>query len=407
MHSTQKRSGSYLIILTLWLLVFATNSQLTLVPLILPRIAEELTVSESALGLLMTVYGLAVGIFALIAGPISDRIGRRRILAVGSGFLALSLGLHEFADTFGELLVMRGLSGAARGILSGALISYIRDYFPGNRQGWATGWVMSGVAAAQIIGVPLGTLLAHWFGFRIPFLAFSAVSGLAFLLILFFLPQPDVKMSESLSVRSALKSYADLLRRKEVRAAAAAFLTMFAAQSAFITFFPLWLEKDLQFTPHMVALLFMIAGVANALVAPQAGKLSDRIYRTRVITVSCICAALLMPLNTLVALSVFWLIYPLTILLRIFETSQIIPLQTLTTGLQEGEHRGKLMSLVTTIGQVGFSLGSLFASASWGRFGLTGNALIAMVSLLLMAAVVWRFLVPVERQLIAEKSQEI
>ena len=52
---------------------------------ILPRIGEELGIEAAVLGTLVSAYALMVGVFAVISGPISDRIGRRRILLLGAG----------------------------------------------------------------------------------------------------------------------------------------------------------------------------------------------------------------------------------------------------------------------------------------------------------------------------------
>ncbi|MGE3802879.1 MAG: MFS transporter [Candidatus Kapaibacterium sp.] len=402
----KERSDPVLVIATLWLLVFAAASQIMIVAPILPRIAEELSVEKSALGLLMTIYAVAVGIFALIAGPISDRFGRRRILLIGAGLLAATLGLHAFANSFPTLLLVRGLAGAAGGILSGGAVSYVGDYFPVHRRGWASGWVMSGIAAGQILGIPLGNLLADWLGFRAPFLAFSLVAAFSFLLILFKLPQPQVALSPSLSVRGALGGYAALLRRREVRAAAAAFMAMFMGISIFVTFFPTWLEEYLGFSAAMVSLLYMIGGAANVLVGPQAGKLSDRIGRTGVIIGASIGIALLMPITTLVKPSFSWIIYPLFFLTMACVASRMSPMQALMTQLATGEQRGALMSLVTSVGQIGFGLGSAMASAVWGLVGFTGNALLGTVSVLLMAGIVWRYLRKVELRMLEEERIE-
>lgn len=378
-----------LIIFTLWLLVFASASQIMIVAPILPRIAEELHVAKAGLGLLVTVYAVCVGIVALITGPISDRFGRRRILLVGSGLLALALGLHGLADSYPALLAVRALAGAAGGILSGGAVSYVGDYFPIDRRGWASGWVMSGLAAGQIAGIPLGTLLAKGFGFRAPFLAFALLAMLAFLFILVKLPQPPVAMSASLSLRNALRSYRDLLRRKEVIAAAAAFVTMFMGISLFVTFFPTWLEETLGFSTAMISILYLIGGVGNVAAGPQAGALSDRIGRTRVIIVASVGTAVIMPLITLVTRDVSWLIYPLFFVMMAMVASRMSPLQALMTQLAAGSQRGALMSLVMSIGQVGFGLGSGLAALTVSTLGFTGNALIAMLSVMIMASIVW------------------
>jgi MFS family permease len=65
------------VVFTLWLLVFAAGTQAMLVAPIIPQIAAQLGVEEARLGVLVTSYAVAVGAFALVTGPISDRVGRR------------------------------------------------------------------------------------------------------------------------------------------------------------------------------------------------------------------------------------------------------------------------------------------------------------------------------------------
>ena len=391
------RSHPNLILFTLWLMVFVSASQVMIVAPIVPRIAEELHVAESLLGSLMTVYAMAVGVVALITGPVSDRFGRRKILMVGTGVMGAALLMHAFADSFSALLLVRGLAGIAGGILSGGAVAYVGDYFPVNRRGWAGGWVMSGLAAGQIAGVPLGNLLADWLGFRAPFLALAVIAILSFFLILWRLPQPSVELTEELSLKSALKGYWELLQRKDVRAAAIAFLTMFMGLSLFVTFFPTWLEKELGFTAVMVSLLYVVGGAANVMVGPQAGKLSDRIGRVRVVIWGSAGAALLMPVITFVPANATWLVFPLFFMTMALIASRMSPLQALMTQLTTDRQRGTLMSLVLSIGQIGFGIGSGVAGASWAAFGFTGNALIAMASVLLMAWIVWYYLSDADR----------
>ena len=131
----------YLIVFALWLLVFSASCQTMVIAPILPLIREELGIADAFLGTLVTVYSLMVGIMAVISGPISDRIGRRRILLLGSGAMTGALALHTFVDSYVEFLVVRVLAGAAGGVLSGAAVSYVGDYFPYNRRGpscWCT-----------------------------------------------------------------------------------------------------------------------------------------------------------------------------------------------------------------------------------------------------------------------------
>ena len=167
------------------------------------------------LGTLVSAYSLMVGIFAVISGPISDRIGRRRILLLGTGVMALALSLHVFIADYASFLVLRMLAGIAGGVLSGSAVSYIGDWFPYDRRGWATGWVMSGAAFGQIIGIPLGIVMAGRWGFRAPFYMFAVTMALTFILIWFRIPQPPVRRHDTpLSILGAARDYWTMLRRE-------------------------------------------------------------------------------------------------------------------------------------------------------------------------------------------------
>ena len=146
---TEESSSPRLIVFTLWLLVFSSASQTMILSPILPMIGDQLHIADAMLGTLVSVYSIMVGVFAIIAGPISDKVGRRRILILGCCAMTVALVLHAFVTGYLSFIAVRISAGAAGGILSGAAVSYIGDYFPYERRGWATGWVMSGAALAK------------------------------------------------------------------------------------------------------------------------------------------------------------------------------------------------------------------------------------------------------------------
>ena len=261
--------NQYVILFALWLLVFSASSQLMIVVAMLPAIGEQLNVSTDWQGLLVSSYALMVGVFALVAGPISDKIGRRRMLLAGSGLMTAALALHAVVDSYALLLAARTLAGVAGGALSGAAVSYVGDYFPYERRGWANGWVMSGIAVGQIAGVPLGALLAEHFGFRTPFLFFAATMGATFLLILKCVPQPDVQRDTGkLTVGGALREYLVLLKQSDIRVAATVFAFLFFSSALYITYLPAWLTEYRNATPSRIAALFF------------RGRRGERYYRT-------------------------------------------------------------------------------------------------------------------------------
>lgn len=391
--ASSPKSGieSYIVVFTLWLLVFSSASQTMILSPILPRIGEELAISDAVLGSLVSVYSIMVGIFAILAGPVSDKVGRRRILLMGCGSMTVALCLHGFVTGYYSFLAVRIFAGCAGGILSGAAVSYIGDYFPYRRRGWATGWVMSGSAFGQIVGIPLGIFMAARWGFRSPFYLFAVTMALTVGLIAFGVPQPDVKRNRNpLSVRKAAADYMEMLRRPEIAWAAGAFFMMFLGVSLYIIYLPTWLERQVGITGDQIALMFMIGGVANVLTGPQAGRLSDRIGRKGIILMACV------GLSTLMVLTVHSVTGPTSayvffFLLMVLVAMRISPFSALLTALVSDARRGSLMSLTVALGQLGFAFGGALAGPLYAGVGYRSNTLLAAFSVLTMGLIVWFF----------------
>lgn len=383
-----KKGSPGVVVFALWMLVFAASSQIMILSPILSRIGEELLIGESALGTLVSAYSVMVGAFAIIAGPISDKIGRRRILLIGTSVMTGALLMHHFVIGYYSFLAVRVCAGLAGGILSGAAVSYIGDFFPYNRRGWATGWVMSGMAFGQIMGIPIGVVLAGAYGFKAPFYLFSVAMAATFVLIWLKVPQPDVERTQGkLTFARAVGGYRGMLGERQIRAAAMAYFMMFFGISLFIIYLPYWLEQSLNATPNAIATLFMAGGLANVLTGPQAGKLSDRIGRKRIIILSCVGLSLVMLLTTVV-LREFWMAYILYFIVMVLVAMRISPFSALLTAMVSDERRGSLMSLTVALGQVGFALGAAIAGPLYTRFGYGSNTVVGAVSVLIMAAIV-------------------
>ena len=390
MRAERPRDG--VVILALWLLVFSASSQIMIVSPMLKQIGEQLDVPEALRGTLVSAYAVMVGVFAVAIGPISDRVGRRRVLLFGTGAMAVALGLHGLATGYASFLLARAAAGFAGGTLSGGAVSYVGDYFPYERRGWAAGWVMSSTALGQILGVPLGTILAGEYGIHVPFMMFSATMAATFVLVWRFLPQPDVELArEPLTIRRALRDYWMLLGQTAPRAGAAVYFLMFLSMSLFVVFLPTWLAEARGATLRQIAALFLIGGLANAVTGPLAGRLSDSVGRKRLVIGSCAGMALLTAASTYLVRDV-WVAFPLFFALMIMVACRISPLQALLTALAPDRQRGTLMSMTIAIGQVGYAAGATVSGVAYSAIGFRATTLIAAASAAGMGVLVWRFL---------------
>ncbi|MDX1740194.1 MAG: MFS transporter [Rhodothermales bacterium] len=381
-------TNAFLILAALWLMMFSASAQVIIVAPILPEISEALNIKDSLQGLLITSYTVTLGVVALIIGPISDKVGRRRILLFGCGFMSVALALHGIADSYASMVTVRALAGAAGGSLSGGAVAFVGDFFPYERRGWANGWVMSGMAFGQIVGIPAGKILADQFGFRWPFLMFAATMLVATALVWLFVPQPDVVRDEDrLGVRSSIVKYRALLDQGPIRSVSLVYLLMFLSLGLFVIYLPTWLERVVGVSGTEIASLFFVGGVANVLSSPVAGRLSDTLGRKPLIIASCIGLGVVMVLTTYV-IDGIWTAYILFAVARVMFALRISPLQSLMTALVPDERRGMLMSLAIAVGQVGMGLGSGLAGVTYTEFGYVSNTLLATGAIVIMALLV-------------------
>ena len=359
---------------------------------ILPQLGAQLDIPEALQGTLISAYALTVGFFALVMGPVSDRIGRRKILIYGSAAMTLALGLHAAATGYTSLLIVRALAGVAGGVLSGSAVSYIGDYFPYERRGWANGWVMSGAATGQILGIPLGTVLSEAVAFYAPFLLFCFTTLITLIMVIRFLPQPEVELSDQkIGLSNAAIQYKSMLQRTDISAASVAYFVMFLSISMYVVYLPTWLTDSFNVGASEIASMFLIGGIANVLTGPQAGRLSDRIGRKKIILISCIGTSILM-LSTTFLVFKFTMVYPLFFAIMILVAMRISPFQALLSEIVAGNNRGTLMSLLVSLGQVGFGVGGALAGLTYTSSGYFSNTIFSAIFVLSAGLIIWYYL---------------
>lgn len=158
--------------------IMAITSIIPVLPLLLREFAD-VPGSAALVPVALTVPALCVALFSPIAGWLSDRIGRKRLL-VGSLTIYAGCG---FAPWFMESLTAIIASRVALGIVEAAIMTLttalIGDYFEGERR---ERWIALQVAAASIAATVLlaaGGALGEALGSRGPFLLYLSALGIA------------------------------------------------------------------------------------------------------------------------------------------------------------------------------------------------------------------------------------
>ena len=154
---------------------------------LIPFLIEKFGAGGRELGLLISVYSLMQLIFAPLWGALSDRVGRKPIIAMGVMGYAVSMFLFGIADSFRMLFLSRTLSGILSSAVMPTAMAYVGDHTEKEHRGRGMGRLGAAVGAGIIAGPMLSGLLSEW-SLRLPFFAGSGLALLSSLMILLLLP---------------------------------------------------------------------------------------------------------------------------------------------------------------------------------------------------------------------------
>lgn len=184
------QNGSNLrIFLSLFLVTMVAMLSLGLIVPILPLYAKTMHATGFQLGMIFSGYALSRGVFGLLVGDVSDRYGRKKLIVLGLVlFIPLSI-LFALANTPMLLTVIRVAQGVATVCISLVAQAYIGDITPRGQEGKYMNLFFISFFLGQSLGPYLGGLLSDQYTIRTPFYAMAALSAVALIPVVLFVPE--------------------------------------------------------------------------------------------------------------------------------------------------------------------------------------------------------------------------
>ncbi len=165
---------------------------------ILPLYVREFGAGGAALGAVFAAFSISRFALGPIVGMLSDRIGRKKLIVGGLAIYALVSLLYVVAQNLWQLGLFRLLHGAGSIMVTPIAQAYVGDLTPEGREGRITNVFYASMFAGMALGPLFGGYLVAQGSFSTPFFAMGALSVIALLGVVFWVPDdvskrpPDV-----------------------------------------------------------------------------------------------------------------------------------------------------------------------------------------------------------------------
>ena len=236
---------------------------------VLPEVTGDLGATIPQGGHLVSAYAVGVVVGAPVLAVLGARLPRKALLLALLAAFTVANGLSALAPTFGTLVVARFASGLPHGAYFGVAALVAASIVPPGRRARAVARVMLGLTVANVIGVPLATLLGQQLGWRSTYWAVTVIGVLALLAVVRAVP--ETALQPGAGARQELGA----LRRPQV------WLTLLVGAAGFGGFFAVYsyisptLTEVSGFTESGVPVALALFGIGMTVGTELGGRLAD------------------------------------------------------------------------------------------------------------------------------------
>lgn len=312
---------------------------------------KSMSLQPKTFGFAVSAYAFSAGISGLLTAGFADRFDRKKLLLffyVGFIVGTIFCGL---AHTYVELIAARVITGLFGGVIGSISMAIITDLFSLQQRGRVMGFLQMGFGASQVLGVPIGLYLANIWGWEAPF---WMIAGLAVIIAIVILLQMKPVTAHLLVQRdkSAFMHLWHTVAKKRHRVGFTSTALLSIGGFMMMPFGSAFAINNLGLTNAELPMLFMISGLSSLVVMPLIGKLSDSVSKFKIFMVASVWMMIMCVVYTNLAITPFWIVVVLNILMMMGIMSRMVPSSALTSAIPDLEDRGAFMSINASLQQI-------------------------------------------------------
>lgn len=176
---------------------------------LLPEVAADFRVTIPQAGYLVSGYALSVAVGGVLVTAGTAHLRPKRVLVGLMVLFVIGNLLSAIAETYSAMMVGRVVAALCHGAFFGIGSVLAASLVPPQRKAQAISIMFLGLTLANVLGVPLGTLLGQGLGWRSTFWTITAIGVVALLGLLAFIPDPTADARPPGQLRRELAAFRD------------------------------------------------------------------------------------------------------------------------------------------------------------------------------------------------------
>ncbi len=261
-------------------------------------LGADMSLTPAQTGQLLTVYAVSYAFLSPLLIASTGKVGRRRIMALGFVIFALAALISALSPSMTGLNIARIMAAAGAGIFTPLSAAVAAGLTPENNRAKVLAAVFFGLTMSQVVGVPASSWIAYTFGWR---WAFWLVFALALPCIWLIWTRVPAGLRFQPVTLGDLR---DVIGEGRLMLAIGFTGSFIGAQYVLFTYIAPLLSSTMGFGGDGIALTLMMAGFGAVAGNILGGYLSDRFGWRITLTGLCIFQMLMMPMFSLLPVSV-------------------------------------------------------------------------------------------------------
>jgi DHA1 family inner membrane transport protein len=258
-------------LVALFIAAFAFGTTEFVVAGVLPEVADGLKVSVPTAGYLVSAYALGIAIGGPLLTIATARVPRRTLIIALTLVFVAGQAACALAPDFFSMLAFRFATAIAHGAFFGVAMVVAVGLVPPAGRGRAVAFVLAGLTVSNIVGVPVGTAIGNFWGWRSTFWAMFALGIVAMAATVTMLPRTAVPTARPVGLGAEVR----VLARQQVWTSLIIMLMLMMAQFVPFTYITPLLRNVTHLAEDNVPWVLLLIGLGSTLGVFAGGRLPD------------------------------------------------------------------------------------------------------------------------------------